>query len=432
MSFYYFILLSIFAIIQPFMKNKKRMRKLFHGIYFLGIAVLILFPGCNACDKLGDQVNNATTQITQALDQAISGLGSQSANWQNILNDLLKKLPNDVSNTVRGDVSNLLQRTVATTSGELRCDVDFIRIRVMQELQQIKAKFLGQTLPPLEPHLCDIVPLAVDMRLNSYQRNNIQFFGYDFDLAKVEVFLVSSGNERNVSQFLDIPTHYHMTLNLGNNGVKLDKNSQRIILRWNHQDISTIGIIQPSPAICKTSYFDFTPNKISFIPLRAGSGDTDFGGHGPKVSCNVTLIKYDDKILAHVFMNAIETRSDWTQAMGARDYVIYNADPDKTIEKIITPTNSSFEYIDSNHGDDYFGGNGCIASYDFTGDTDGDEAGIRTKVTLVFNNIHIQLKEKGDCVSEATMKLLSNKQMLDPQTMRALIKFSAAHPVNGH
>jgi len=391
---------------------------------FLILIIVNLFTGCNFIDKIKGLFSSETSKVVQVLDQAISSLNSQSANWQEILNKAMKDLPEDVSNTVRSDVSNLLQRTVAATSGEVRCDTDFFRLRVQQWLQEIKAKYLGSVLPAMEPHLCSVVPAAVDLSLQPNQRNLIEFFGYDFDKAQIQVLLKSSnGSSIDVSQHLQVQTHYHMTLNTGANGVQFDKNSEYITLRWNNMDISTISIIQPTTPICETSYKEFTPNNITFIPPHYGNGDSDFGGHGPNVYCTVSLTNYGDHIVATIYMDAKETRSDWTEALGSKNYTIYNADPDKTIEKIISPTNSSMSYTDTNHENDVFGGNGCISSYSFVGDTDDDEAGTRTCVTVAFNSIRIQLKEKGNCVSTMMLKTLNEQKQISPRLIDQVQQF---------
>ena len=392
------------------------------------VFVAITLSGCGLLNKLLGGINDQANKVLQTLDQGISTLNSQSANWQEVLNGIIKDLPAEVSATVRGDVSNLLQRTIAATSGEVRCDVDFFRVRVQQALEQIKAKYLKTPLSPLEPHLCEAVPLALDMSLKPDQRNNIQFFGYDFDMTKIEVFLVSGGSEINVSQYLDQPTHYHLTLNLGGSGVQLNTNSQRFILRWNGHNISTIAVIQAAPKICETEYREFTPNKITFIPPRVGKGDADFGGHGPSVNSSVTLINYGDHINAKIYMDAIETKSDWSEAQGSREFEIYRADPNKTIEKIVSSNTSSFHYTDTNHETDLFGGNGCISSYNFTGDTGGDETGTKTKVTVAFNSIRLQLKEKGDCVSTQMLQMLNVQKRMSPELLQQ-IKVLETRPV---
>ena len=404
---------------------KTKMKNVISIVVFMTITL----TGCKWVDKLLGGLTNQTNKVVQTLDKAISTLNSQSANWQEVLNGLLNELQSDVSATIRGDISNLLQRTIAAAGAEARCDVDFFRIRVQQTLEQIKAKFLGTPLAPLEPHLCDVVPLGIDMSLNPDQRNNIQFFGYDFDMTKIDVFLVSAGVETNVSQYLDQPTHYHMTLNLGAAGAPVNTSSQRFILRWNGRNISSIAVIQAAPKICETEYHEFTPGNITFIPPRVGNGDAEFGGHGPSVYCSVTLINYGDHINARINMDARETKSDWTEAEGSNEFDIYHADPDKTIEKIVSPVAANIQYTDSDHEDDFYGGNGCISSFNFVGDTDGDEAGTRSNVTVAFNSIRLQLKEKGDCVSTQMLQMLYLQKRMSPNLLQQ-IRVLENRPVN--
>src|SRR5690242_5615740 len=110
---------------------------------FLTIFTIFLF-GCNGCGSLENTATNLTDQISQDLDQGISDLNSQSANWQEILQNTINNLPKDASNLIRGDLNNLLQRTVAAAGAEVRCDVDFFRARVQQGLEAIKDQLLGR------------------------------------------------------------------------------------------------------------------------------------------------------------------------------------------------------------------------------------------------------------------------------------------------
>jgi len=375
------------------------------------IVFVVILIGCTP--------NNQPNKVVQALDKGMSSLNSQSANFQKVLNKILLELPKDSSAVARVEVSNLLQRTVDAFSAELCCDSVFFRFCVQQELQEIKSKYLKTPLPPLEPHLYNVIPLAIDMSLDPDQRNKIDFYGYDFDITKVEVVLLSGNNEINVSQYLEKPNHYHMTLNLGGDGVQLDNNSQRFILRWNSQDISSIVIIHPDPIICKTEYYQFTPGNITFIPPHF-QGDADFSGHGPAIDCSVELVNYGNRVTARVHMNAQETQSDWTNAQGTKEFDLYHTNPKKTIETIVSPCNASFHYVDSNHEDDYFDGNGCASSFTFVGDTDGNDAGIHTKVTVAFKPIRIQLKETGDCVSTQTLHVLIAQKAISPKLLQQL------------
>src|SRR3954453_16075622 len=248
-------------------------------LLLLTTATFIIFISGCGLGGLKDTATNVTNQVSQDLDQAISALNSQSANWQDILNKAITDLPKEASDLIRGDLTNLLQRTVAAAGSEGRCDADFFRNRVQQTLVAIKAKLLNQQAPPLPPQFCSAVPSAVDMSLPADSRNKIDFFGYDFDKAAQHVFLVNGSQRQDVTQFLQQSTHYQMTLNLGGNGVPLDKNSQILVLSWNNQDISSIPVIQPSPKICQTSFVNFTPNQTTYIPPHVG-GDGEFNGHG--------------------------------------------------------------------------------------------------------------------------------------------------------
>lgn len=94
-------------------------------------------------------------------------------------------------------------------------------------LLSIKIVFLGGEPLPVEPRLCQVVPLAVDINLEAARRNKIEFFGYDFDREQISVALATSGGETDVTAFLDQPTHYHLTLNLGSTGVQLPADATR-------------------------------------------------------------------------------------------------------------------------------------------------------------------------------------------------------------
>ena len=399
---------------------------------FLFACLSLLVQGCHLgglVDKIFGHANDLTEIVTSSLDNAIGNLNANSANYQEILQKLITELPAQVQSTVTNEVSNLLNRTVAAAGAEVRCDVDFFRIRVQQALQRIKAKFLNQTLPPYEPQFCDVVPLAIDMNLPAERRPKLEFYGYDFDMAEIHVVLVDGINQIDVSNKLDQPTHYHMTLNLGSNGVPISTNSSRIILRWNNRDISSVAVIQKAPVICETSFFQFQPDRISYMPPHT-RGDKEFDGNGPNVYSNVNLINQGNQLIARIYMKAVETRSDWTTAEGTKDFVIYTADPGKRIEAVVTAGNSSYSYTDNNHDMDEFPGTGPVRKYSFMGDGSGDDVGYHTRVEIDFTNIRVQLKETGDCISSTTIRLLELQNAISPALMNKVnamksIKFKA-------
>ncbi len=373
--------------------------------------LLVLFAGCDLIKSCQRIVPDISTEVIAALDRGISQLGLVSADWQDVLNEVIRDLPQEVQSTITNEVTNLLNRGIAASGAEVRCNVDFFRNRMKQGLQRIKAKFLETDLPPLEPQLCSVVPLAIDMSLPANRRNKIEFYGYDFDMTDIQVVQVVGSREVNVSNKLDQPTHYHMTLNLGGTGVALNANSKRLILRWQNRNISTIAVIQPAPDICETKFKNFRPSNLTVIPVHGAKpgkskGDREFDGHGPTMSCTVTLINRGNRVEANIKVTASETKSDWTYGSKNQTFNVFNADPGYIIEKIITPATASQTYTDNDHTLDEFGGGGPVQKFIFNGDGNGADIGSNTKVTVQFNNIRVQLKESGDCVSTATLKSL--------------------------
>jgi hypothetical protein len=79
----------------------------------------------------------------------------------------------------------------------------------------------------------DRLDLAVDRSLIPTRLNRLEFYGYYFDTTQIQVLLDNSGGTVDESGKLARPTHYHLTLNLGGNGVQIGPTSQRLRLRWN-------------------------------------------------------------------------------------------------------------------------------------------------------------------------------------------------------
>jgi hypothetical protein len=125
-------------------------------------------------------------------------------------------------------------------------------------------------------------------------------------------------------------------------------------------------------------------------------GDREFDGNGPHVIVNVDLIVSNDKIECTVHMRARETQSDWSTAEGSQTTLIYEAVPGYFIQDVLIPTSDSLDYTDSNHSTDYFprGASGLVKSYEAYGDTNGDDIGTYTSVTVELNQIPIVLAQK--------------------------------------
>ena len=381
----------------------------------------LLLTQCGVNDWIDRLFSDAATQAVNVIDNAIADLSFESANWREIMEKAIADLPSDIQSTIRTEMSDLLNRAIAATGAEIRCNTDFLRNRLAQGLQNIKAKLLNQKPPELEPQLCNVIPLAIDMGLSPNRRNKIEFYGYDFDKAKIEVLLENSNGTLDVSNRLDRPTHYHMTLNLGGTDINLSPRSQRLILRWNDRIISTIGIIQASPDICAARTVNELPSPVSYTPPHT-RGDRDFDGNGPDMTTRVNLINKGNRVDAEIFLEAKETKRDWTTASGTTTVTLYTADPGWEIENIVGPTESSYAYRDNDHALDRFPGSGPVRTYTFMGDGPGDDAGVHTRVEVTFNRIRMELKETGDCISERAIRSAVENNMISKEKLMEIQK----------
>jgi hypothetical protein len=257
------------------------------------LTLVVFVAGCSALSDLGDTADIAVTRTAAILDEGIVGLQNNSADWQKVLKETESKLTSETQSTIRNEVSDLLYRGIAATSAEFRCDTDFVVNRVRLGLIRIKADLLGEPVPPLEPQLCSVVPLAVDRTLVAQGRlNHLELYGYDLDAGPIQVLLQSGDEQLDVSNMVSRPTHYHMTLTLGGStGVPITRTSQRLIIKWADHELSTISVIQPETPLCKKQVVTYQPSATHFIPPRVDTGcDEDAQNSGPEANEGVPLI----------------------------------------------------------------------------------------------------------------------------------------------
>ncbi|MCC6725463.1 MAG: hypothetical protein IT258_13225 [Saprospiraceae bacterium] len=363
------------------------------------LVLLTSFFLFSSCSAIQDFLENNGNRTVALINDAIDKVTSQSASWQTTLTELESKLIKDTQSTVRTEVSNLADRTVAVAGTEFRCNSDFLGNRVVQELERIKARYCGKTVPERVPAICQVVPSAVDMSLEPGRRGQIDITGYDFDnQPNLRLYLVAGGLKMDVSASLNKLSHYQMVINLGQNGVLLNENSTNLMLEYNGKELSSIPITQPIIPDCIVEERVIPMSEVTFMPVHT-RGDKEFEGHGPQVASNVEVYPKGNTLEAHIYMKAEETKSDWTTAEGHLQQTMWTAPADRMILEVTSDGSSVISYLDSNHADDYFeqGSGELVKRFVFVGDTDDKDAGVRTKVTVYFNDIRVKLKQIGNC-----------------------------------
>lgn len=406
---------------------RKREEELIINRLFSGLVTLVILvaatSGCGVAEKIKDAIGFGMSSIDRTLrvlDNGIARMDNESADWQGILTDMTSQLTEDAQSTIRNEITQLMQESVEAISSNIKCIIDMTRSRLLGDLLRIRADLVGTEPPPIKPNICTAIPTAIDMGLPVNELNKLELYGFDLSSENgIRVFLINSDRTLEVTEYVDYPTHYMMTLNLGGMGVPIKENSQRIQINWNDDELSTVGIIQPHTPVCeiKTDQKQ-TPAAITYMPLQV-AGDAEFGGHGPFVYVYVELLNQGTSIQAAVEMWAQETKSNWSTAYGTEFKDLIIPEQGWKIYSIDSPASDYIEYIDSNHDPDIFNGGGPVEIFTITGDGDGSDIGYHTKVDLTFNEILYSVIQTGDCLDpNAVVEAIGNNLVTVANTQR--------------
>jgi hypothetical protein len=140
---------------------------------------------------------------------------------------------------------------------------------------------------------------------------------------------------------------------------------------------STIG-----PLFTVTIPGRWFPPTQRFIPRHWGNGDREFNGNGPDVFATATLVGVGtNELRVRLFMDAVETKWDWTEARGNGEWLLYQAPVGQCVRSVSLGRTEELSYRDTDHAADVFGQQvvgSFVRTWDVMGDTPGDEAGTET------------------------------------------------------
>lgn len=128
------------------------------------------------------------------------------------------------------------------------------------------------------------------------------------------------------------------------------------------------------------------PSAGFFLPPHV-AGDADFKGNGPDVLTSTRIFGVGTRTLrVQMFMDAIETRSDFTRARGLSSmFTIYEANAGECVVSISKGEYDEVNYIDNDHAQDHFLGQvagSFVNNWFIVGDTAGNEAGTKTGAVI--------------------------------------------------
>lgn len=267
------------------MKNQLTNKLIVHPFHFFLLTVFIL--SLNSCAlrnliKNADKAVNESVQLlsntTRTIDEAIKNLNADASNFTSIMEEAIDEVKD---NDVKNQLQDALNNAIVTTSSEVRCDIQFTGDYLKKQLQIIKAKLTHKPIPVSAPVTCNVVPSAIDMNRPPNSRNQVAVTGYflNEDFSKYQLWLYSASvhgspgvsgapgapgsdgapgksnngkglTKTNVTRYLSLSTDYKLTINLGNNGIRLNDKSNKLQLLWNGELVSEILVIQPVKEPC--------------------------------------------------------------------------------------------------------------------------------------------------------------------------------------
>ena len=209
---------------------------------------------CLACAALllqGSQcisksIQPTVDQVTQSFDNAITSLSSNSDQWQATLQALENNLVQQGQTTLANQVQSVINRGIATASGEFRCDVTFLAVGLKDALQDILAHFQGQSPPPPPPHFCTIDPTVIDLGIAPAQRPaSLNVYGFNLTQENLWVAVVDEDGTRHVPApgIFAVPTEFLATFNIRN--YPFTQASRYVSVTLLPGGESRIGIAQP-------------------------------------------------------------------------------------------------------------------------------------------------------------------------------------------
>jgi hypothetical protein len=358
--------------------------------------ILVMALASTACDPFAG--------VTQAIDDAIRAMSQESRSWRDELEKLQERIAHDAQTTIKNEVQNTLVRATAAAGSNFRCTIDFIRDRVIEDLRQIRAMVTGEKASPRQPRICQVVPDAIDMSFEPSRRNLITYDGYNFDQAEIKVALQERRGDKDVN-LVDVTsqlakqTHYRMTLNLSENGVQLSPLSQSIVLNFAGGN-STIQVLQPTPEPCRT---EATVPEFAhdYMPLwDRSTGDREFFGK-VEITVRTWVAVEGRRLILRIYMKAEQPGDDHTRAEGTDRFdVSYDAPAGWRLDSIASQKLDQLPtFLDTDTDpNDFKRGDGLVKSYRIIGDTVGEDAGTKTKVTAEINPITVRIVREG-CAS---------------------------------
>lgn len=376
----------------------------------LSCAALALAAAALAACPDVDRGLTAVEELEADIDRAISTISNDNTRWRSTLQQLAADVPAEVQSTVRVELQQLADRSVATAGTEIRCNVDFLAHRTIQGLGRIKALLHGGEPSPLPPEVCQASPAILDMNLDRSRRVDVSISGYDMDHTDAEgnrlrFVYVSDAQGGRTLPFPEARTGrtHHYLITLDASGTDFDRfvysnQVNKIRAEWG-------GGVEP-PEILVTRWepqvrrdtavplgsFDFMP------PHTRGDRDFDTDDDDPTAVRLAAETKLEGRrVLVRVYMRAHERRPDHTTVRGWSPWkVAYEAPAGWRIRSVGRLGRASTSFTATTHSKSTLRlPQGEIADrFEAWVDRRGDDAGVFTRTTVYLRPVEVVLEQE--------------------------------------
>jgi hypothetical protein len=398
MNAFLYICSSKKAFIHFYIRNETmNFLKLLSFLFFFTFIPI----SCDITDKIETELTMVREQAVLSLNDGINALQNESSDWRSVLKDLQNKIDSRVQDVLTYNIPYITNLASQRALSSALCVKESVKDEVVYFLQVMRAELITGKLPPLpQTKICGTSISTIDLNSPRNIRNQIIYTGYSIHTKdSIHAVLVNGTTRIDIPKNkLGFPDISNITISLTDYTDNELANYTHLQLMYNKDVISSIGIDKklPEPPIIETTTTN--QREIVWIPPHT-NGNKDFDGDGPRMISHVYLKHDGSKVYAQVYLYAQETKSDWTTATGTSNWVeIYSAKSGYRINKIKDPTDylnilrlNNQDYVDSSI-EDYIMET-VVGRAILVGDTVGDEAGTRTKITLNLKSFDIEIQK---------------------------------------
>ena len=305
----------------------------------LGLSILVLGVAAVSSATCAGDANDPLARTILMVDRGIDALIDPTADFRAVLHDLTRRLrPAD---TLVGAAINRFLDRVPTAGADFQCGADFVRLRARRELIRLEATLLSTATEPTEPQVCYAAPFAIDQ---TRPPSTLEIYGFDFDLVPLQMVLVTREGYRDVSTALTLRTHSHLTVQLGDRGVRLPANPQSLGLAWGNLIHHSVPIVTGGTPLCSCEIEEIPAGRtVEYAPSLVP------GGRQPAAPATMgwasALVDYQSNELSATVCLAIPNSSgDRAVRSGCVRTFILTIAPERTIEWVFGRTAGRASY----------------------------------------------------------------------------------------